>query len=120
MYQSKIIEIEEQDNSLGEYKIDKFPCLMLKGLEYPWEIEYLRDKKNREDISLPLYIERNDEYFEIGTMEMTSEKLLEVFTISKRSDGEHFYELFICKSETDIKKIDFTDGNLIANFIELE
>lgn len=120
MYQSRVIDIEENDNSLCEYKLDKFPCLVLKGLEYPWEIEYLKDKENREDISLPLYIERDNEYFEIGTMELTSDKLLEVYNISTGGDGSQFYELYLYKSEIDCKKIDFTDGDLIAKFIELE
>lgn len=119
MYKSTVVDLN-MGSTKEEFKINKYPCIVIKGLSYDWEIDYFTNRKNREEYSLPLYIENQGDFFEVGIMEFNSSNLIDLYNVSVDKHLDSAYELWIYKSEEDKTKIDYTDGDVIAKFIELE
>lgn len=119
MYKSTVVDLN-MGNNIEEFKIKEYPCIVIKGLSYDWEIDYFANRKNREEYSWPLYMENKGDYFKVGLMEFNSSNLIDLYNVGVDEHLKSNYELWIYKSETDKSKIDYTDGNVIAKFIELE
>lgn len=92
-----------------------YPCVLLSGVTTQWELEYLSKYTCQENASLPLYVEFEGMTGLVGSMELTSNYLLTLGTIS----GNTPYKLKILTSPTEEKEIDYKDAETLLKFIKL-
>ena len=111
-YESRVVSL---DSSSDEDKIDlPYPCIIMEGVDYVWEINFLKERLYREELSLPVYLKHTGRYFYLTQMELTSQNFAMLNSISKGS-----YTVTVCKSEHDKSIIDYTDGEILEKFIRL-
>ncbi|WP_394862377.1 hypothetical protein [Paraclostridium bifermentans] len=115
MYKSTVVDLNMGSETQAEFKVDKFPSLVIKNLQFDWEIEYFKNKRYREKYALPLFIENNGDYFEIGKMELTTSNLVAFNFVG---EGQYIVELH--KSKDSVKIIDYNDGDTLIKLMELE
>ncbi len=92
----------------------QYPCIVLEGVEYVWELNFLKNRVFREHLALPVYVNHTGHYFYLTQMELT-EKTLALFN----SISEGSYKVSIHKDKTTISEIDYTDGETLEKFIRL-
>lgn len=111
-YESKVVSLreEQEDNSLDL----PYPCVLIEGVDYVWEINFLKNRLFREDLSLPVYLKHTGRYFYLTQMELTSQNFALLNSISEGS-----YKITICKDANTKTEIDYTDGEVLEKFIRL-
>ena len=111
-YDSRVVSIEEEENELD---LDlPYPCIIMEGIDYVWEINFLKERFYREELSLPVYLKHTGKYFYLTQMELTSQNFAMLNSISNGS-----YTVTICKSKDNRSVIDYTDGEVLEKFIRL-
>lgn len=91
-----------------------YPSLLIKGIEYTWEVNYLKNLQSQGGTSLPVYIEFNNALFNINSLELTSSVLSVLYSVSNGS-----YEIFLMKDENTKVKIDYSKGEVLEKVIRL-
>lgn len=91
-----------------------YPSLLIKGIEYTWEVNYLKNLEYQGGTSLPVYIEFNKALFKINNLEMTSSVLSVLYSISSGS-----YEIYLMKDENTKVKIEYSNGEVLEKIIRL-
>ncbi|GAA0101602.1 hypothetical protein UT300012_23170 [Paraclostridium bifermentans] len=116
MYSSKVVDLNDINNGESGMKqtpLD-YPCIVLEGVEYTWEMEYLKAKQYTEEISLPFYIRYEGKYVRLSRIDFKHTTFVNFAVI-----GEGTYKVEIHKSENDIVPIDCTDVETLKKFIRL-
>lgn len=111
-YESKVVTMGDTNNDNSSDL--PYPCIIIEGVDYVWEINFLKNRLYREDISLPVYLQHTGKYFYLTQMELTSQNFALLNSISQGS-----YTITICKDKNTRTEIDYTNGEVLEKFIRL-
>ena len=116
MYKSKVVDLNDvgsDESGIKQTPLD-YPCIVLEGVEYVWEMEYLKSKEYNPEISLPFYVRYENKYVKLGRLDLSHSTFVNFAVI-----GEGSYKVEIHKSEGNVVPIDCTDVETLKKFIRL-
>ena len=110
----EVVLDEYVDDSFAEHLRSKmvYPCVLLGGITSNEEIEFFRNRKTDEDVSVTAYCMVDGEPINLGQIELTLNGLLFLRSIFP-------YEVQLCISEEKFVKIDLNDPKDLMRYIRL-
>ena len=116
MYKSKVVDLNNVgsgESGTKQTPLD-YPCIVLEGVEYVWEMEYFKNKKYNPEISLPFYVRYENKYVKLGRIDFSHTTFVNFAVIS-----EGTYRVELHKGEGSVHPIDCTDVETLKKFIRL-
>lgn len=116
MYKSKVVNLNDVgsgESGIKQTPLD-YPCIVLEGVEYVWEMEYLQKKSYTEEISLPFYVRYEGKYVRLGRVDFSHTTFVNFQVI-----GEGSYKVELHKGEGKVSPIDCSDVETLKKFIRL-
>lgn len=114
MYKSTVIDLVNVGKTNEDNFRLQYPCMVVEGIEYTWEMEFFKNRSYNERLSIPLYVRFQGRYLLLTRVDLTSRTLMEFASISEGN-----YKVEIHKGENIKTTIDYMDGTTLEKFIKL-
>ena len=109
------ITLEEVDENLPETLMrlpENFPFILIEGVTSTQEVTFFQNRCYNPESSLPLYVNVDGSFCEIGKIDLSLDSILSI-------GGIYDYKLFLYLNKNDAKEIDLRNPNSLIKFIKL-